>query len=391
MCIRDRFTASKPSKANIVDGGKSTSGLKPFVIGGLICIVAGVLDSFALELTNVSGWSGWPVWVTFALFILQTFVLSSYVGKQLNKSQRLVPAWTFFFFWSLVFINLILCLVLFVSNWREAMQLSLVFAFFAAQMGLVVVWGVLGAFDWRKRIPLACLGVFLATYPFWLIDSRRVSRNGWFSVLMCYFAAVFITCCVLKFRRYQLTTLNFGKAALENDEPKGQFSILQLFTWTTVVAVLFGIGRFIPWDMLWESLLTDWIQFAVLAAMLMTVITVATCWAALGRGRSSDDSGKATGTSVVFRVLLLVVLLAACSIGLSLSESVFNNGGWSRSFVGGWNLSPQNMDHQLIIFGIWFAWTALNGLFLFGMLQIFAAAGCRLARKPKNVSSNSQA
>lgn len=366
----------------------STFNLKSFLIGGMICVFAGVLDSVCLHFAQASRWVGLPVWVTFCVFVLQTFVLSWYVGKRLSESKSMVAAWVFFFFWSLVCINLILCMVVLSSNWTMAMQLSLTFAFFAAQIGLVIVWGVLGSYDWRKRIPLFCLGLVLASYPFWLIDFRISGTRGWSTVLICYAGAVFVTCCVLRLWSFKITSLKFGKESDPGGEPKGQFTIIQLFVWTTIVAVCFGAGRFVPWQYLWESLWIKRIQFAMLAGMLMTVVTVSTCWAALGQRKSSEDSkGIFRVGAILFRILLMTVLFVLVAFGLQLSEAVNGSSAWARSFVGGWQLSLNSVDDTRIIFGIWTAWTTLNGLFLFGMLQIFAAAGCRLAKKPKGVQN----
>ena len=369
----------------------SSFALRPFVIGGLICIGFGILDSSCFGIAGANKWYGWSVWLTFAVFVVQTFVLSKYVGTQLTKSRSLVPAWIFFYLWSLVFINLILCMVLFTSDWSRGMQLSLCFAFFAAQIGLVLVWGVLGTFDWQKRIPLSVVGLIFAAHPLWLFGSPRAGRD-WQRMLWYYIAGVFITCIILRLRRFRMTALTFGEVSQSDNEYRNQFSILQLLTWTSVVAVCFGVGRFIPWQLLWYQFRNEDFQFAVACGMLMTVITVATCWAGLGSSMPTQDSGKVWRALKPFaRIPLLLILLGLCALGFSVSE-VFITGSsaWSSSFVGGWNLKLQNSDHQKIIFGIWLAWAMLNGLFLFSMLQLFAVGGCRLARKPKHTDEGSK-
>jgi hypothetical protein len=373
--MTDPPVSKSETRAKLTSESVAQFSLRPLLIGALVCIVVGILDSVSLQLASSFSWQGWPVFCAFVLFVGQTYGLAWLVGRRILTSPNHLLIWTFFFVWSLVFINLILSVVVFESTWTEAMQSSLVFAFYAAQIGLVMIWGVLGSYDWQRRLPIFCCGLVAASYPLWAMGSYRTNRS-WYSILACYLISVFLSCLVLRLLRFQITgmKLNTGPGAgVATVDSSAQFSILYLFIWTTIVAGLVGVGRFVPWDFLWESLLVERIRLATIGGLLMTVITVATCWASLG------SSG-----SVPFRLGVLLALLILVGLGLYATEASNSSSWWSRSsFVGGWSLSHNNADHRWVIFGIWAAWSALNGLFLFGLLQVLAAAGCKLVRTPK--------
>ena len=113
-------------------------------------------------------------------------------------------------------------------------------------------------------------------------------------------------------------------------------------------------------------------------SILVTVIAVSTCWAALGEPKGNKYD------AVLVRLVIMLLLFTLIAYGLYSSEAVAAGGARGRtgSFIGGWAINLNTQGH--LVFGIWCAWTVLNGFFLFGLLQVFGAAGCRLVRKPKH-------
>ena len=367
----------------IQSGGQAGAGsfLRPFLAGGLICLLFGVVQATVTKWVSSNGWSGWPVGVAFVLLAVQCFVISFFTGRQLVANRNLVWAWTFFYVWCLLMINLTLGHVLIESGigWASTYwQLSMVFAFLQAQMGLMIIWGVLGSYDWRKRLPLFAIGFGCFCFPLWMFDFRSWSMRGWFSLLICYLVAVFVTTLILRWFRFRITALQFDTDLERAKNPQGQFSVLNLFVWTTIAAAAVGVGRFVPWELVWESVWAREVRFAILVSILVTVIAVSTCWAALG-----EPKGKKY-VAVLVRLVIMLLLFTLIAYGLYSSEAVAAGGARGRtgSFIGGWAINLNTQGH--LVFGIWCAWTVLNGFFLFGLLQVFGAAGCRLVRKPKH-------
>ena len=356
------------------------SFLRPFLAGALICFVIGVLHNFVIVgWVAKTGWQGWPVAVAFVLLILQCFFISFFTGRQLVANRKLVWAWIFFYLWCLLMINLALGHVYIESARASHWQLSLVFAFFQAQLGLMIIWGVLGSYDWRKRFPLFAIGLWLFGYPLWSMDFSRWVLRGWLTLLICYIVAVFSTALILRWLRFRITALQFETDPDKANIPQGQFSVFNLFVWTTIAATAVGVGRFVPWELVWESVWATEIRFGILVSILLTIIAVSTCWAALGAAKGNKY------LAIFYRTVVLFVLFAAISFGLYSCEflSTGRNGwGWrGGSFIGGWGVNLKTQGQQ--VFMIWCAWTVLNGFFLFGLLQVLGAAGCRLVRKPR--------
>ena len=340
----------------------------PFLIGGVLCILFAWLDNYAFDWAASDRWKGAGVWATFVAFVLQAFTLSSYSGFWLKKSRSMMPAWIFFFVWSLIFTDLILALFVFNANWDTVLQLALAYAFFAGQVGLVVVWGILSDYDWRKRLPLFGFALVCLSFPFWPVFQFQ---RGWNAVYMFYAASVLISCGILRFTGFRISAIEFGDQPEESVDNRKQFGIRNVMIWTLIVAIAVGFGRWVPWSYIWENVWAERLRVSFFGGMLTSVITVTACWAALGRQ-----------ASIWFRVPLLILILIGVAYGvyqieLSAIWSAQPRGGrWVSSLVLGY-FNSAKLDHASL-FGVWLAWCGLNGFFLFGLLQLFAFAGCKL-------------
>ena len=144
-----------------------------------------------------------------------------------------------------------------------------------------------------------------------------------------------------------------------------QFGIKHLFIWTTIVAVLFGIGRLILWSALANTFLNERTLPMVWRAVLMTMIAVFTAWTVLGDLRGAW-----------WRVLVLVVVLMAVGGGLVYIELSNRN-----SRLVGWSLNADDL------WPLWLTWTTLNGLFLAGLMLVLRCSGWQLARVKKSESA----
>ena len=189
-----------------------SSTTRSFLIGGLICFLFGVADVIFLEIANRMLWPKWLTGFIFTFFVLQTFVIGSFVGHRVKESSdlqksHLAAAWFFFFGWTLSITNVFLISVLINSDWTNTARVSLVYSFFSAQIGLSVCWLILGKLNWKQRMPIGCAVVFLACYPLWAgIESCTLSswtiKQSWRIILFANLFSVIVTCGILSLFRF---------------------------------------------------------------------------------------------------------------------------------------------------------------------------------------------
>ena len=320
-------------------------------MGFAICIGIFILDYSVIGIVGMSQQGiGWETIFVFAVYVVQTACLGAFVGFQSKQSK----AWWFFLGWMLVLINVHLNMVRFTTNYMTTDINALVFAFFSAQIGLVVFWGVLGSEDWRIKLTLSSVLLAVATYPLW----TAMSRERWYGAFVGYIIASFITCFVLRRMRFRLGQ---NEATTENGaDNRGQFTVMHLFIWTTVVALLFGIGRFVPWSDVFDELFDFVGRGTASRAVTITVSTAATLWAVMGNR-----------SLMWMRLIGLVFILAGIGFALySIDTSVkWKIGGWSKT----------NTEQMVT----WMSWSLLNGMFLAGLLLSFRVAGVQLTRSQR--------
>ena len=317
-------------------------------MGFAICVGIFLIDYLVIGIVGMSQRGiGWETIFVFAVYIVQTACLGAFVGFQSKHSM----AWWFFLGWMLVLINIHLNMVRFNSSSMTADINALVFAFFCAQIGLVIFWGVLGSEDWQIRLTLSSVLLTIATYPLWtsLITER------WHGILVGYIVASFITCFVLRRMRFRLgrneTTTEDGA------DKRGQFTVRHLFIWTTVVALLFGIGRFVPWTDVFDELVG---RSTGSRAITITVSTAATLWAIMGNKRL-----------MWVRLIGLVFILAGIGYVLYYIDTSV------RWRIVGWS---KTKAEQMVT---WMSWSLLNGMFLAGLLLAFRVTGVQLTRSER--------
>jgi hypothetical protein len=131
---------------------------------------------------------------------------------------------------------------------------------FTAQIGLVTIWVVLGTARWTIRLPVALLLIVpvLAT----------IAQS----------AALCLLCLVLRSQRFHLAFVAPDydlQVALRGDKPRAsrpiQFGVGDVLLWTTALAPLLAVARFLPGRTLTEG-------------VLHAIVLVAALWAALGEG-----------------------------------------------------------------------------------------------------------
>lgn len=345
-----------------------------FVRGGLLCLIFGVLDNFVLHAGKSTHWTGLVSYLAFGLFVTQTMVLSTIVG--LSARKHLI--WWMFFIWSLGLVNLQLILIQLEAG--EGYQFSsfafsaFVYAFFAAQIGLVIFWAICGAYPRaRIRLPIATTMLLIACHPFWLLDrGTHYSIEPWLGLLTFFIVAAGLTFGILRYLRFGLGYSVKWEGGEADKDGKGQFGIKHLFIWTTVVAVLFGIGGFVSWQAIFDGIFRRGFVINMGRTLLITVSLVAVVWSVMGET-------KWIGVRILILGLFLTVVALAL-YGLDYQSVKANQ----SSLAIGWQWGRKvSIAENFQMIKVWMIWTMLNGMFLASLLLVFRVAGFRFSKAAK--------
>jgi len=142
----------------------------------------------------------------------------------------------------------------------------------ASQIGLVLVWVIVGSTLWKTRW---AVGLLIAGLVFW--DAIRL--NSW-DAPSVQIATLCLICFVLRSQQFRLALLpSTIPAAIyavdgtgQSSRGKGvQFGIRDVLIWTTSLALILAAARSRDWYMLSQGLLS-------------AMVIVAALWAALGEG-----------------------------------------------------------------------------------------------------------
>ena len=181
-----------------------------------------------------------------------------------------------------------------------------------------------------------------------------------------------LTFAILRFLRFRLG-LPILAAGESSKDPQGQFGIKHLFIWTTIVALLFGIGGAVDWESVLEDVLKRDLVVNLGRTLLVTLSLVAVVWAVMGETKL-----------IVARIGILLVFLLVIAAGLYFLDlnSVKNN---DSTLAIGWVWINRITEQQKFdIARVWVIWTILHGLFLASLLLVFRFAGFRFFKAAKN-------
>ena len=297
--------------------------------------------------------------LAFGFFVLEVGLVGIVVG---NAMPQPLVRWLLFG-WIMVLIDLLVGSLAMVSADGYLSQLLPSGALAAAQVGLGVIWGILGTARWYWRMPLSVglaagiLGLWIAWVTGW--NGGLVTR-----ILVVQSVALTLICIGLRIRGYRLALVRPDTGASQDYGRRFQFGVRDVLTWTTVLAILLGLMR--GADMLrWKSLKDNPSIYLMCAVALLSAIAILfALWAALGQGRWWLRYG-----------LLLAVLLA---LGGGLGAWC-KYGEWASQGGGGWSYD-WDFYHWYLVGWWWIAWMFLSGGLLAATLLIFRAEGYRLVR-----------
>lgn len=264
----------------------------------------------------------------------------------------------------------------------------LVKALFAAQAGLILMWGILGTTRWQLRLPAMAALVPLLAAPLFM---RHAYAAELAPLFVAQLIALALICGLLRWRRFQLvepqwsaddnepapvaepTTSASHTPARRRDLKQAQFGIRHVLVWTTSLAFALGLLRLL--GLLSIPGITQLVNSGLLgfatAGTLIAIVLIVALWAGLGEGAFYL---RWTGLAIS----CLVAGAALIYIDHQQTPAWRMRSAMSRSWSGIFN------DHWY-----WLAWTCLAGGLLLATLLMFRTLGYRLVRLPKRFPEGS--
>jgi len=333
------------------------------LVGVLFPAIFSTLDHWLLSRILLELPSARHMALTMATFVAQVGIMSWLCGRLLTN-----PLWRWgLYVWSWVLIDLqLFAASSFSGRWTDRGQLPA--SLFAAQIGLTIVWAVMGDTQWAIRLPVcALLGTALAL-------PMNLGYGYASEVFPIQLVALAILCLLLRWRKFRLVRLGEPEGAGPADatvapgSPRTQFSIRHVLIWTTSLAVLLGVLRALDRLSLaaWVPLFREGHLAVLTGGILLACAFVVVLWASLGSG------------SAWVRLPILVVGLAVSGFALGIIHFC-STANPRVSFAELWMYRREFWPYSswLVV------WVALAGSLLFASLLILRAVGYRLVRAAK--------
>jgi hypothetical protein len=247
----------------------------------------------------------------------------------------------------------------------------------AAQVGLAIVWAILGTTRWTIRLPFCVVAATLLSLVAPPRSGYGISRD----LFTVQLVALAVLCLVLRWRKFKLEQVAVGSRpanspASASGKPLqyAQFNIRHVLIWTTSLALVLGVLR--AFDMLspsgWLPLAGSSIVALLTAGLVVACVFVVAVWAALGSGPDW------------LRLLALVLWLPMAGLVLALLDMHSANLRWSTSPGVVSLLTSSWAQQQFLDDHVWLGiWAILAGSLLFASLIILRVIGYRLARTRK--------
>lgn len=286
------------------------------------------------------------------LFMAQVAALGICAGKFLDNVAVRVAV----FAWSLALVDAVAFATIYYGRGSESQIMT--YALLSGQLGLLTVWGILGAMRWVWRIPILLVALTLALMvlvqptegPSWAAATFEV----WTVILAVQSVVMILLCTALRISGCRLAIVDTQSCVVTDDDYL-QFGIKHLVFWMTAICPVLVLGRGLDW------LIMDLREVvrAIQLGMVLAVVVVTATYASLGSGR------------LWLRLLTLIVVAPAAGAVL-----------WKLSVWWGETFSQSRGTYYYYGFGDmgaqWIVWTVLAAGFLVCSLQVFRTTGYRL-------------
>ena len=216
--------------------GAASPPLLRLVLCGVV-LPAAVAVATYLAMRPLSGGLGSVLQSTlvFAFFILEVGLVGAIVGHSLPQ-----PLFRWMIYgWVMLLIDLLVCSHTMLSSQGYIKQILPGAALVSAQIGLAVVWGILGTGRGYWRVPLA-IGPGAGLLWFWISWVTGESGRLMTQVLVVQAIVLALITAGLWVRGYRLE-IPRGEGA--EGSRRLQFGIRDVLVWTTVLAILLGLMR----------------------------------------------------------------------------------------------------------------------------------------------------
>jgi hypothetical protein len=256
------------------------------------------------------------------------------------------------------------------NSWAVSMLSS---SLFAAQLGMAMIWAVLGDSRWTLRLPIAVLAAGLIAPPLLARDS--FSDDNLAQLFLSQIVTLLAICGVLRWQGFRLSWV--GSPTPDDDAPASpfrgtQFGVRDVLIWMTSLAFLLAVLRAL--DLLSGTRLArfDLSESIALisAGMILAMTLVVGLWAALGRGKAW------------VRTLGLAVACLAGGLLHFLGEHLFGYGGLltPRSRLRLYSSIWEYWQYQAARHWWQVAWVAVAGGLLFASLLFLRGVGYQLSK-----------
>ena len=309
------------------------------------------------------------------LYVLQI----GFIGWAVATYIQPWPLRWFIYGWIMVLVDIQLSAMM--SNGGEGIT-CLATAMLAGQLGMIIVWGILGTGHWVWRVPawLVVLNQFWAFFNLLVLlkgQSANSFTGNWDGLVTTQAVLLSILCGILRLRGYSLLKLESGSETEGGERSKAplQFGIRDVLIWTTSLAVLLGIGKagdLLTWSY-FKQIYSPGTLLLLTIGICTAVVLLVALWSALGRGRAW----------LRYMVLAVISLGMGTGIGWFCTEVVkrsLPSASWTYSYwhwysTGYW----------------WIGWMFLTGALLAASLIIYRTLGYRLVRSVKRPTGTSAA
>jgi hypothetical protein len=313
--------------------------------------------------------------LTMAAFVVQVGLLGWLSGTLLDN-----PWWRWgVYAWGWVLVDLqLLSATVFADGgrwWSHGRLLP--GSLFAAQVGLAIIWAVLGTTRWTIRLPACAVLAIILSVP--TMSALRYSAEMIIPVQMI---ALAVLCLVLRWRRFRLQVVapEAGRpigAGSSQQLPQGQFTIRHVLIWTTSLAILLGVLRAL--DLLSLRALSPFFENGAIAltaaGIVIAGVFIVALFAAVGTGPAW------------LRLSLLAAALCLAGPLLVLFRFLADNPLSNVRLLWTYNYTRTVVWQQD---GWLITWTGLAGSLLFATLLILRVRGYRLVQAARSSRPASQ-
>lgn len=343
--------------------------------GALLPAIFVAIDSLLLDCVSGRWQPDWTMTLTMSLLVVQIGVMGVLCGRwiELRSMRWILYLWC----WLLIDFQAIVAWVYTdqTSWWGSSFQPA---SLFTAQLGLLLIWSVLGAARWTVRLPIAVVvGCALLLF----LGRVRYEYQSAAGLIVMQLAMLGTICWILQRKGFRVVVLGRDSEAFRRlgagDLRVGQFGVRDVLIWMTALGLACGLVRWfgVPWNEWLQSNARSWVPL-ITGGVALSVTLVLALWAALG---PDESRGRR------YRVLLFIPLLA---IGAGLVEWLFwylHYQPWTAPWYGRetwqncfyWSFwSPFKNSSQFTM-----TWLCLAGGMLFAALLFPRELGYRLVRR----------